>query len=54
MAYDGESFAYKDTWSQNLDRIAGDSPDLADFRFDHGGSYVSDYEEGHVYGFKHR
>lgn len=44
-----ESWAYGGKWSQFLDRIAGDLPNLVDFRFDQGSSYSEPR-----YGLEHR
>lgn len=46
------SFAYGGKWSQCLDRIAGDLPSLADFRFDQASSYSFNGEPR--YGLEHR
>lgn len=43
-----ECFTYSGTWSQNLDRIASDLPNLKDFRFDTADAF------GGLYGTEHR
>lgn len=48
----GDSFAYGGKWSQSLDRIAGDLPNLVDFRFDQAESYSFNGEP--QYGLEHR
>lgn len=45
----GEQFSYGGRWSQFLDRIAGDLPNLVDFRFDR-----SSYRDNTPYGLEHR
>lgn len=48
-----DQFAYGGKWSQNFDRIAGNLPNLVDFRFDQAASY--NYGgDGAQYGLKHR
>ena len=47
------SFAYGGKWSQCLDRIAGDLPNLADFRFDQASTYAS-RDGDPQYGLNHR
>lgn len=53
MATWGDQFSYGGKWSQFLDRIAGELPNLVDFRFDTGSSWA--YRDGEVkYGVEHR
>lgn len=47
-----DSFAYGGKWSQCLDRIAGDLPNLVDFRFDQASPYG--YGDEPQYGLEHR
>ncbi|KAL1873500.1 hypothetical protein Daus18300_003863 [Diaporthe australafricana] len=47
-----DQFAYGGRWSQNFDRIAGNLPNLVDFRFDQASSY--NYNGWPQYGLKHR
>lgn len=47
-----DSFAYGGKWSKCLDRIAGELPNLVDFRFDQGGTYSFRGEP--QYGLEHR
>ena len=48
-----DQFAYGGKWSQFLDRIAGELPNLVDFRFDPASTYAYRKEEP-KYGVKHR